>query len=86
MIDFIAFTELNCGIVFRSPYAEVRTPRTEILEFTRILIRPLLQLRDPVAAARKVRGEWEHEGPGPVQEDLASGVAPHSAERALHLS
>ncbi len=42
MIDFIAFTELNCSIVFRTPYAKVRTPRTEILEFTRILIRPRL--------------------------------------------
>ena len=33
----------------------------------------------------EVRGERQREGPGLDQEDLASGVAPHPSERALHV-
>jgi hypothetical protein len=46
----------------------------------------LLQLGDPVAAAQQVRGERQYQSACVDHADLAGSVAPHPAERALHLS
>ena len=45
----------------------------------------LLQLCHPIAAADEVRGERQCQGTRAHHPDIASGMAAHPAERALHL-